>query len=229
MELIDYKDLDCFANPYVIKCVLLGDSGTGKTTLLNSLIYGRFDDSFEPTIGIDFFSKTITLPDYNNQKIKLQIWDTAGQERFKSIVKTYLRNIHIAFLVFDITDSSSWNNLTKWKDELEKDIKYDQIPLVFLIASKSDLKPYAVSVEEIKRKAEEWGYGYYILSIKETNFQKKITRIFSDAGEKFHQMIVYKHINGYEIPENIYQEDNNSQYQINALEKDQNFKICCFQ
>ncbi len=230
MKQTDYKNLYRLANPYVIKCVLLGDSGTGKTTLINVLTNGVFDNLYEPTIGIDFSSKNITLPDYGNHQIKLQIWDTAGQEKYKSIIKSYLRDVHVAFLVFDITDIHSWSNLTKWKENLEKDVKYDYIPLVILVATKSDLKRHAVTEDEIKQRVEEWGCSYYIISAKESNAQSKILRIFSIAAEKFHQLVVYKHINGYEIPENVYQYSSSSYHQLNDNnEKYDNSKLCCFQ
>jgi len=230
MKQTDYKNLDRLANSYVVKCVLLGDAGTGKTTLINVLTNGVFDNSYEPTIGIDFGSKNITLPDYGNQQIKLQIWDTAGQEKYKSIINSYLRDAHIAFLVFDITNLDSWSNLSKWKETLEMDIKYDYIPLIILVATKSDLKHHAVTEDQIKQRVDEWGCSYCIISAKESNSQTKILRMFSIAAEKFHQLIVYKHINGYEIPENIYQNCSSSYYQLNDNdEKREDSKFCCFQ
>ncbi len=61
MELTDYRNLERLANPYTVKCILLGDRGVGKSTLLGVLITGHFDQSIESTIGIDFGTKKITL------------------------------------------------------------------------------------------------------------------------------------------------------------------------
>ena len=118
MELSEYTNSDKLANPYTVKCVLLGNQGVGKSTMLGILTTGRFDHAIVSTIAIDFAIKKITLPDYNNHQIKLQIWDTAGQEKFKSIVRSYLRDVYVAFLVFDITDRDSWDSLEEWKKEL---------------------------------------------------------------------------------------------------------------
>ena len=115
MELTSYKDLNKLANPYVIKCILLGDSGVGKSTLLKVLKAKDFTNTYEATIGIDFDTMNITLPDYNDHKIKLQIWDTAGQERFKAINYSFYRNAFAVLLVYDITNRKSFQNIEKWR------------------------------------------------------------------------------------------------------------------
>lgn len=227
MEMVNYKRSAQLINPYVVKCVLLGNPSIGKSTLLNVLTTGRFDNQYEATVGIDFGTKLITLPDYNNQQIKLQIWDTAGQEKFHGIIKSYLRDVYIAFLVFDLTDRNSWDGMVKWKKELENYIKYDQIPLIVLVGTKSDLKDQKVTLSEIKFRSEEWGCDYHIVSAKEFNAQTKISRIFSVTAEKFHHLIVYKHINGYEIPNGIYNKSDTSKVDISS--KTDNNKSCCFQ
>ncbi|CAN4120005.1 unnamed protein product [Withania somnifera] len=67
---------------YLIKLLLIGDSGVGKSCLLLRFSDGSFTTSFITTIGIDFKIRTIEL---DGKRIKLQIWDTAGQERFRTI------------------------------------------------------------------------------------------------------------------------------------------------
>ncbi|KAK4373569.1 hypothetical protein RND71_008953 [Anisodus tanguticus] len=78
---------------YLIKLLLIGDSGVGKSCLLLRFSDGSFTTSFITTIGIDFKIRTIEL---DGKRIKLQIWDTAGQERFRTIttdIKNWIRNI----------------------------------------------------------------------------------------------------------------------------------------
>jgi small GTP-binding protein len=74
----------------------------------------------EPTIGIDFVSKNIVMED---KMVRVQLWDTAGQERFKSLIPSYLKDAHLAIVVFDLTstsattaDPSSVESLNKWID-----------------------------------------------------------------------------------------------------------------
>lgn len=106
------------------KILLLGDSGVGKSSTLFKFIYDNFEEDHYTTIGVEFASKIIDYHEFNphnyeNKKIKLQIWDTAGQERFRSITKSYFRNIAGVIMVFDITRKSTFESLKYWLSELE--------------------------------------------------------------------------------------------------------------
>ncbi|XP_022869512.1 ras-related protein RAB1BV-like isoform X2 [Olea europaea var. sylvestris] len=94
---------------YLIKLLLIGDSGVGKSCLLLRFSDGSFTTSFITTIGIDFKIRTIEL---DGKRIKLQIWDTAGQERFRTITTAYYRGAMGILLVYDVTDESSFNILS---------------------------------------------------------------------------------------------------------------------
>jgi Ras-related protein Rab-1A len=80
---------------------LVGNSAVGKSCLLVRFADNIFNESFLPTIGVDFKIRTFEL---NGKKVKLQIWDTAGQERFKTITASYYKGAHGIILVYDITD-----------------------------------------------------------------------------------------------------------------------------
>jgi Ras-related protein Rab-8A len=73
---------------YLIKLLVIGNSGVGKTNMLLKFCENNFMTSHLTTIGIDFKIKTINI---GKDKIRLQIWDTAGQEKFKTITQTYYR------------------------------------------------------------------------------------------------------------------------------------------
>ncbi|KAH9623841.1 hypothetical protein KSS87_002414 [Heliosperma pusillum] len=121
---------------YLIKLLLIGDSGVGKSCLLLRFSDGSFTTSFITTIGlvtltreymfyitslrmnlmnsiwfcsIDFKIRTIEL---DGKRIKLQIWDTAGQERFRTITTAYYRGAMGILLVYDVTDESSFNSIS---------------------------------------------------------------------------------------------------------------------
>ena len=68
-------------------------------------MYDSFDAQYKATIGIDFMSKTMYLPD---RTIRLQLWDTAGQERFRSLIPSYIRDSNVAVVVYDITKRQSF-------------------------------------------------------------------------------------------------------------------------
>lgn len=91
-----------------VKLVIIGDSGVGKTSLIQMFEHNKFNQSFKPTIGADFSNKEITLDD---RIVTLQIWDTAGQERFQSLGSAFYRGADCCVLVYDVTNPMSFENL----------------------------------------------------------------------------------------------------------------------
>ena len=75
--------------------------------------HSRFTENFKPTIGADFSNKEITI---DNKVVTLQIWDTAGQERYQSLGTAFYRGADCAFLVYDITNNWSFENIPNWKN-----------------------------------------------------------------------------------------------------------------
>ena len=90
---------------HLIKIVIIGAPGAGKTSLMLRFIENHYDESYISTIGVDFKLKTIRMGD---DILKLQVWDTAGQERFRSITRSYYRNSHGCLAMFDLTDRTSF-------------------------------------------------------------------------------------------------------------------------
>ena len=86
---------------YLVKLIIIGDSGVGKTNLLMRFCEQDFKSNYVATIGVDFKIKTIQVDD---KRFKLQIWDTAGQERFKNITQTYYKGAVGIILTYSITD-----------------------------------------------------------------------------------------------------------------------------
>ena len=95
----------------LVKLLLIGDSGVGKSAILMRFADDSFTQSFITTIGIDFKIRTITL---DGKRIKLQIWDTAGQERFKTITTAYYRGAMGILLVYDVTNESTFGSINQW-------------------------------------------------------------------------------------------------------------------
>ena len=102
--------------PLEAKVVLLGDSGVGKSSLSLRFCQGRFPTFHEVTIGAAFLQQTVRLRD--GSQIKLSLWDTGGQERFRSMSSLYYRDAAGAILVYDCTDSASFEAVKYWVDEL---------------------------------------------------------------------------------------------------------------
>ena len=143
------------------KIILTGDVAVGKTAMINSLLGSKFNDEYEPSIGVDFFSKTLK---FKGKQIKLQIWDSAGQEKFRSLIPNYIRGASLIYLVYDITNKNSFNHLPDWI----KFINNIENTNIVIIGNKIDLENNrVVSFEEGKKFAEENNYEIFEISAKE--------------------------------------------------------------
>ncbi|XP_039832472.1 ras-related protein RABH1b-like isoform X2 [Panicum virgatum] len=144
------------------KLVFLGDQAVGKTAIITRFMYDKFDDTYQATIGIDFLSKTMYLED---RTVRLQLWDTAGQERFRSLIPSYIRDSSVAVIVYDVTDTQSFLNTSKWIEEVNTQRGGDV--LIFLVGNKTDLvDKRKVSTDEGEAKAQEHGAMFIETSAK---------------------------------------------------------------
>ena len=135
----------------ITKIVFLGESMVGKTNLAFRSVYGSFGTNHLATIGIDFLSKTMYLED---RTVRLQLWDTAGQERFRSLIPSYIRDSSVAVVVYDITNAKSFQQTTKWIDDVRTERGSDVI--IMLVGNKTDLADKRqVSMEDGEKKAKE--------------------------------------------------------------------------
>ena len=147
---------------FIFKVLLLGNSNVGKSSLFLRFVDDIWNDTFVPTIGVDFKIKTF---DIDNKKIKMQIWDTAGQERFKNIIASYYRGAHGILLIFDVTDKDSFKNLSNWLIEIEKNASKNVLKV--LIGNKTDLEEKRViSYNQGKEFADTYGLKYIETSAK---------------------------------------------------------------
>lgn len=145
------------------KIIFTGDPAVGKTSIINTIMGQKFVNEYEPSIGVDFFSKTIR---YKGKLIKLQIWDSAGQEKFKSLIPNYIRGSSLVFLVYDVTNKETFDHLNNWI-EFINNIENSNIVIV---GNKIDLnESREVSKEEGEKFCKESNYDFYEVSAKEDN------------------------------------------------------------
>lgn len=98
----------------LLKVIILGDSGVGKTSLMNQYVNKKFSNQYKATIGADFLTKEVMVDD---RLVTMQIWDTAGQERFQSLGVAFYRGADCCVLVFDVTAPNTFKTLDSWRDE----------------------------------------------------------------------------------------------------------------
>ena len=147
---------------FIFKVLLLGNSNVGKSSLFLRFVDDIWNDTFVPTIGVDFKIKTFEI---DSKKIKMQIWDTAGQERFKNIISSYYRGAHGILLLYDVTDKDSFRNLSNWLIEIEKNASKNILRV--LIGNKCDLEDkIVISYNQGKEFADTYGLKFIETSAK---------------------------------------------------------------
>lgn len=152
------------------KLVIVGEQSVGKTSLITRIMYDKFDQNYEATIGIQFLSKPMYLPD---RTIRLQLWDTAGQERFRSLVPAYIRDSHIAIVVYAIDSRKSFVDVDKWIEDVKAE-RGNQVVLM-LVGNKSDLEESReVTTEEGQEKAKQYDALFLETSAKAGHNVKSI-------------------------------------------------------
>lgn len=158
----------------VAKIVLLGSSGSGKSSLMSAYDDEPFNQDNLATIGVDFKLKYETRGD---DRIMIQINDTAGQERFESITVSYLRGASGILLVFDLTDDNSFYSCEKWKDHIAR-MAPPNIPFI-LIGNKKDLESRRVIQHtQAKEMATRIGADLYFETSARTS--ENVKEVFSE-------------------------------------------------
>ena len=164
-----------------IKVILIGESGTGKTSLINATMGLKFKDTVESTTTNSFSSKTVTI---NNKEYVLNLWDTIGQEKFRSLTKIFIKDSKIVILVYDITRKASFNELNFWLKMIQ-DILGDE-PVLGICGNKSDLfVKEQVKEEEVKKYSEEKNIPFKLTSAKNPlSFNKFLEDLVKQYLEK---------------------------------------------
>jgi len=155
------------------KVLVVGDIGTGKTSIIKRYVHGIFSMHYKSTIGVDFALKVLEWDDRTT--VRLQLWDIAGQERFGNMTRVYYKEAVGAFVVFDVTRISTFEAVKKWKSDIDAKVQIpgtnEPIPVV-LLANKIDLvadkEGWGKTKDEMDKFCQEQGFGsWYETSAKE--------------------------------------------------------------
>ncbi|KAF4377958.1 hypothetical protein G4B88_004565 [Cannabis sativa] len=159
------------------KLVLLGDMGTGKTSLVLRFVKGQFFNHQEPTIGAAFFTQILSLTEAT---VKFDIWNTAGQERYHSLAPMYYRGAAAAIVVYDISTKDTFVRAKKWVEELQRQGNLSMV--MALVANKSDLESNReVDAEEGEEFAQENGMFYMETSARTAD---NINELFYEIAKR---------------------------------------------
>ena len=153
----------------IIKIIIIGNSGSGKTSFCNRWTKGSFSDKYKATIMTDFSEK---IHKYNDKEYKISLWDLAGQDRNIHTTKILTKNALCCLVFCDITNIKSRNDTLKWKASVEENSFFlntkDKIPC-FLIENKIDLvdDDTKKNISELSEFSQNNNYsGFYRTSAK---------------------------------------------------------------
>ena len=181
------------------KIIVIGDSGVGKSCFTNKATKNIFEESYNATIGFEFFSFNIKIHD---KIIKLQIWDTCGQELYRSLITNFYRNSSLAIVVYAVNSAQSFENLEIWFRELRTHANPDIKTI--LIGNKIDLK----DEREVTTKQGE--------DFSKLNHVHKFVEASAKEGINTRNTFVY-------IAKLLYEE--HSKFEEEEQDKDDKFKI----
>mgnify|MGYP002626623546 CR=1 FL=1 len=166
----------------MIKVILIGDSGVGKTNIMSKYLKNQFMENSKATVGVEFGSK---LFNHEGHKIKAQIWDTAGQEKYKAITGAYYKGSKGAFVVYDITRKETFASVERWVNDLKS--TSDPKLTIILIGNKNDMEDQRqVTKEQGEEKAKSFGCAFLETSaLSGDNLDKAFTLMVKEIFEKF--------------------------------------------
>ncbi|XP_067010822.2 ras-related protein Rab-38 isoform X3 [Anabrus simplex] len=155
---------------HLYKILVIGELGTGKTSIIKRYVHQFFSQHYRATIGVDFALKVLNWD--TNTIIRLQLWDIAGQERFGNMTRVYYKEAVGAFIVFDVTRAATFDAVVKWKQDLDAKVQLPDgspIPCI-LLANKCDQQKEGIvnNTTKMDEYCKERGFtAWYETSAKE--------------------------------------------------------------
>ena len=171
------------SNNITCKVVLVGDTGVGKTCIIQRYVNNKYKEENESTIASSYTYKSLEYKNYN-KSISFDIWDTAGQELYRALAKNFYLNASIGIMVYDIRRRDSFESLKNfWYEQLKTSGEDNMI--IAIAGNKCDLfTQEEVPEAEAKKYAKEIGAVFRLTSCKESI---GIDELFKECGEKYLQ------------------------------------------
>jgi small GTP-binding protein len=153
----------------VIKIIVVGDMGTGKTCIIRKFVEGKYSEFYRTTIGVDFANKVVAWNETTT--VDIQLWDIAGQERWGNMTSVYYREAVGALVVFDMTRESTRETVQEWKKDIDDKVRTslgEPLPTL-LIGNKIDLLTKLENWEQKRIEIEEFVQAHHFLQFFETS------------------------------------------------------------
>ena len=190
------------------KIILLGESGTGKSNLINICCNLEFNPNTASNIASAIVEKTITI---GNLKYNIKLWDTAGQEKFRSLNNLFIKDSKICIFIYDISNRTSFNELEFWVNKVEEIL--GKAPILGVVGNKSDLIPEQVKKREGEEYAKKIGAFFLQTSAKNdkegfSNFLNILVKEYLLKNNLNEWEIISKENEKFTIDSNIHKSNN---------------------
>ena len=167
---------------YSYKVIVAGDSGVGKTSIVNRCVYGQFSQTLPLTIGISNFQ---IIEKVDNCDVELRIWDTAGQERYSSLIPMFSKGADICILVASINSPASFQHLANWHKIIMNEV---DVPTVLAI-NKIDVAQ-DIENSEIKEILKSYQHKFFVSALNGEGLSElfSFTAQLAKAGDQ-HELV----------------------------------------
>ena len=170
----------------IFKIILIGDSSSGKTNIINRYISDKFVENSQPTIGVEMFSRDYLI---DGDSIHAQIWDTAGQEKYNTLTSSYYKGAKGALVVYDVTQKATFDQVERYVNELKDNS--DKNVFFALVGNKCDLEGNRMILkEEGEKLAQKLKIAFFEVSAKtgvgiENLFKYLIDGVYKKNSREF--------------------------------------------
>ena len=212
----------------IIKIILLGESGVGKTNLIQVALDQPFQKEKISTLISSYYESEIII---QNKKYVYTLWDTAGQEVYRSLNKSFIKDSKIVILVFAINNRKSFEEIDYWMNSVKESLEENKY-IMALVANKSDLfDEQEIPDEEIMKKGKELNIKTKITSAAEDSvgfkmFLEELLKDFVKSGIPFKKKRTFNL--EWENVEKTDEEKNNNELDNNRnVSNARNKKKCC--
>ena len=166
-----------------IKIILLGETGVGKTNLINVFFGLKFEDQIDSTLASYCNEGKFN---YNNESYNYAIWDTAGQEKFRAISKLFIRDAQIILIVYSIINRKTFEQVNFWLNLVKENLENNTY-ILGLVANKIDLYEHQIVKDEEGIKiAKENNIDFLVTSALNSpeTFRKFVNKLLVKYIEK---------------------------------------------
>ncbi|MFX1346556.1 MAG: GTP-binding protein [Promethearchaeota archaeon] len=120
---------------YRFKFVILGNHEVGKTSIIRRFVENKYSEDYRATIGLNILTHTF---EFFGNEIGVTLYDLGAQKYFRRFRKVYYSGAQAAFIVFDLTNRETFDNIMNWYQELKDFTTDEDIPIV-IVGNKCDL------------------------------------------------------------------------------------------